>query len=651
MPHPLHDLIFFGVRTFFDLSARKQTLFKKGAMGKDLLCKKHYGLTSVFGWEGDRHAPIAFVDGSYLLRDRGNVLIHFGFERRDITSKVDWYCREDLPCLVSAFQVGEVAVKVENFADKVTVNGSDYVAAYSAVTVKNEGKSAFRLPKVSRYLTTISDPVSIVPAGETKRVEFAVWADRFGKVNPFPEDALLQSLGSFDEHFEHMKKYWEERLSGTVQLHLPEKKLEQAYRMGYIYTMIVKDGDCLHVGENGYDEVYDHDIIGITMALLTMGDFRFFKEYVPHILDKVLYPDARWKYAMPFALYLQKTGDEEYIRSKLAEIRSNVHSIERDTEPSGLMKRTNAIDSLGHWTVDNWSALAGISAYYYICITLGEQNEANWAMHRYKNLLKACNFTLSELMRTENLDYIPIDITKPNEKGQRSDPRDANALSMFLFGRWSWESYLYGMPQDGVMLGLIDKTYETVLRNREGVTDSPVNFGGYPHGWYSSAYNAGYGAAALRGEKYRSFGIDAYRFMIDHAMSGPFAWWEAVGFPDAASPWSIPHAAKGGGSCPHIWGQSTATKVLLDSILCEKADGTLIICRGIPDAWRESGQRIGVENYPVRNGRVSLEISTGEKMHIRLSGCIGGRRLEITGKDGDRSSVVPENESTFLLDI
>ena len=79
--------------------------------------------------------------------------------------------------------------------------------------------------------------------------------------------------------------------------------------------MIVKDGDELHVGENNYDRVFDHDIIGMLATLYLLGDFEYFEEYASHILDNVQYPDARWKFSFPYALYLEKTGDPARIDS------------------------------------------------------------------------------------------------------------------------------------------------------------------------------------------------------------------------------------------------------------------------------------------------------------------------------------------------
>ena len=642
MPHPIHKIFETAVRMFFDRMAESKTRGKRGAFGMDLLCKRYYGLTSVFGWEGDRHAPIAFIDGSFLLRDRGNVLIHFGLTAKDITSKIDWFNKEDfLPCLCSRFEAGQTQVVIENYADKLTLNGRDYVAAYARLTLHNRGTQPIVTPPVSTYLLPLTPIPDFVLPGETAVLDYVVGADRFGGKYAYPSDETLRAAGGWDEHYAHMRAYWLERLQTLADLELPEPELVHALKAGYIYTMIVKDGDCLHVGENGYDAVFDHDVIGITAALVTLGDFRHFEQYAAHILDNVQYPDARWKYSFPFALYLLKTGDAALVRRMLPKIRENTHAIERDRAENGLMRRTNAIDSLGAWTVDNWSALTGLSAYYYICTELGDAQQAQWAREQYDSLLDAWTTALTALREKTGICYIPISMTEANETGPRADVRDANALSMCLFGRWAWDGYLFGMPQPDELPAWIDETYDYVRDRREAVSDSDVNFGGYPHGWYCSAYNAGYGSAALRGERHRAAAIEAYRFMIDRAMSGPYSWWEGIHPPKADSPWNRSHASGGGGSCPHMWGQATAAKALLDALLSEKADGTLILCRGIPQSWKRAGSRICLRRMPVRGGNVECCIVFGNNTQVTLTGSVAGRRIVFENTVID----VPEGES------
>lgn len=60
-----------GVVDIFKIYTKNFLTFRKGAISKSrYACRKYPGYVSVFGWEGDKDAPIAFIDGSYLLRDR-----------------------------------------------------------------------------------------------------------------------------------------------------------------------------------------------------------------------------------------------------------------------------------------------------------------------------------------------------------------------------------------------------------------------------------------------------------------------------------------------------------------------------------------------------------------------------------------------------
>ena len=74
---------------YFKIYTKNFLTFRKGAIGKSrYACRKYPGYVSVFGWEGDKDAPIAFIDGSYLLRDRKNTLITFGLADIDGKNRV-----------------------------------------------------------------------------------------------------------------------------------------------------------------------------------------------------------------------------------------------------------------------------------------------------------------------------------------------------------------------------------------------------------------------------------------------------------------------------------------------------------------------------------------------------------------------------------
>lgn len=642
---------------YFKIYTKNFLTFRRGAAGKrNYACRKYPGYVSVFGWEGDKDAPIAFIDGSYLLRDRRNTLITFGLS--DIEGKIEWYNKEGwLPCLVSKYRANGFDCTIENFADVVENGTGKFEVAYSRMTLKNISDKILIAPRVSKLLIPINKQPDSVKPGETVAFDYAVGADRFGEKYAYPADSEIASAGGFDEHYEHMKAYWTERMVPLAKIdELPDSKLIDAYKAGYVYTMIVKDGYGLHVGENGYDRVFDHDVLGIMASLLTIGDFKYFDEYSKAILKFVQYPDAGWKFSWPYALYLQKTGDKKLIEERFEQIKANTHKISDDRDSDGIMKRTNAIDSNGHWTIDNWSALFGLCTYKYICDIIGNESESKWAHQEYASLLSSVEKKLSETSEKYDLNYIPISMDEPNEYGQRSDPHDANWGSMLLFGRWGWDGYLFGAEQGNGMVEKIDSTYSHIFECRKDITDNPYNFGGYPHGFFCSSYNAGYGSTALRGEKYRDSGIRAYQFMIEHAQSGPFSWWEGVGYPESDGIWASGGSGSGGGSCPHMWGQSTATKVLWDSLIVQKADSTLLIGRGIPADWIESGKRTVISDYPLNGGRkigFSL-VSSDDEITLTLTGDGAGTceaRLELIGLRGNVESASCEydNESGTVV--
>jgi hypothetical protein len=110
--------------------------------------------------------------------------------------------------------------------------------------------------------------------------------------------------------------------------------------------------------------------------------------------------------------------------------------------------------------------------------------------------------------------------------------------------------------------------------------------------------------------------------MIANGQSGPYSWWESQQFPNPGSPWTGTHPEAGNGSSPHAWGMANANMVLLDSLAAQRADGALIVGRGVPDAWVGSGHVISLANFPTTGGRhLGLTIRTsGAAVTLTLTG-------------------------------
>jgi hypothetical protein len=171
---------------------------------------------------------------------------------------------------------------------------------------------------------------------------------------------------------------------------------------------------------------------------------------------------------------------------------------------------------------------------------------------------------------------------------------------------------------------LIDVTYAYCFQLLK-CTLPPNTFGGFPTDYfYSTGYNAGIGSAGLASTAYRDQGILSYEFMIENSQSGPYSWWESSSAPSASTPWIGRHPATGQGSSPHAWGISQANKVLLDSLVAQRSDGTLIVGRGIPGQWVAHDMPISVTNFPTTKGRrLSVRITShAQSVTLALSGSL-----------------------------
>ncbi|HEX3749005.1 MAG TPA: hypothetical protein VHW06_00455, partial [Streptosporangiaceae bacterium] len=546
---------------------------------------------------------------------------------------------------VTSFSRDGANISITNFGDQVTVGGHSYVFIYSRVAVTNPTGSAITVdPQASAGLIALNSASDTVPAHSTVDHDYVVPSDKFGGSYAYPANSAIVAAGGYDQHFAHMKSYWNGQLAGIAQItQLPDQSLINADKTGFIYTQIIRSGDELKTGANGYDQEFSHDVIGILANLFTQGyttnahglllEARHVSGNQPQYLDGV------WTYPWVWAIYLLKTGDLSFVKANFAtegasgktepSIEDTAHTIAADrTGPGGIMEETNDIDSGGYWTIDNYEALMGLWAYHYLAQKVGSTSEASWALSQYNSLLAATSKTLNTTISANHLNYLPCSMTGPNTDNRCVNAEDANWAAPFLFGRWAWDGYLFGAPLSGPGVSLIDATYKYGFGRLAGKL--PANtFGGYPTQYYSTAYNAGYGEWGLESNDYRDQGILSYEFMVSNGQNGPYSWWESQQFPNPGSPWTGTHPEAGNGSSPHAWGIANANMTLLDSIAAQRSDGSLVIGRGIPSSWLSSGKPISLKNFPTTDGQhIDLTIKgSGSSVTVTISGKTAGTVL------------------------
>jgi len=581
---------------------------------------------SLIGWDGDDDGIISYIDGSYYIRADRNITCSFGIYNDPVSLK--WYNEEGyLPCLVTEFEKNGCTVKIKNFGDKVTVNGKDYVAAYSRVQVYNHSKSPVTLkPLPSKGLVPLTANSETVQPGKTVNHDYVIAADKFAKNIVWPSDSDLKSLGGWDEHYKHMKEYWDNKLKTVVQWNkLPDTRVLNGLKNGFINIHIIKDNYDLNVAENGYDQLYNHDQTGIIAALLSIGDYSQAKDWLTHYCAPG-YPDGEYKAPWLWALYLMKTGDKEFVSKYFDSfVKGRFYNfiVKQRTGPNKTMAYSWGPDFWGYWTADNWSALQGLAGYIYICDKLGKKAEKDAAVKEYNSLLTAVNSLLNETISKNKLTYIPVQVNSKDAEFF-SEKRNSNDSHMFQMSRWLWDGLLFNADQTGTPLNLIDSTYDWLYsRKAEAGLPSDTHGGFQNSGLWCTTYNVGHASAGLAGAgKYRSQPIKAYQFMIEKAMSGPYSWWEGIANP-TDTPWEGTHPEFGTGACPHAWGISFNEKLVTESIIAEKVDGKIIIGRGIPDEWIAEGQVIDLSNYPIAGNKrmgVKIEGLAGNKVKFTRTG-------------------------------
>jgi hypothetical protein len=597
------------------------------------------GTASAIGWLGDHNSVITCLGGSFVVQDGPDGLFQsYGFGIYD-GQPTTWADAEGyLPAQVTTFTLGAgTTVSITEFADRVVVHGAPFVAIYSRVHVANPTSRTVRVdPLASPGLMALDSEPDVVPPHGAVDHDYVVASDRFGGQAAWPSDSALRDAGSYAPHFAHMRSFWNSQLGSIAQIRVPDRALVDAYKSGFITTQIARSGNDLHTGVNGYESEYSHDVVGILTNLFTQGSYDDAHALLLEARTVVgaagQYVDGLWTYPLPWAVYLLKTGDRAFVERNFAtdggaaepSIEAAAHAIAADrTGPMGTMEATNDIDTQGYWTTDDFDALLGLAAYGFIASALGQKTEAIWASTQYASLLASTNAVLGATIARSHLDHLPCSLLQPNTANRCSVPEDANWTSPI--GTWAWEGSLLGAPVSGPGLTMIDATYAYGFNRLHGLLP-PDTTGGFPGDDYSSAYNAAQGTAGLASARHRDQGILNFEFMIANGQSGPLSWWESSSAPDPRSPWRGRHPATGQGSSPHAWGMAGADKVLLDSLVAQRSDGSLVIGRGLPPGWLDRGSPISVTNFPTTGGhRADVSISSsGRSISLTLRGTAPG---------------------------
>ena len=549
-----------------------------------------------------------------------------------------------LPALTTSFSRNGLAVSIQNFADKVTIGSGSFELVYSRVHLTNNGTAAVTVDPgaTGPNRAVIANPSNTLQPGQSSNHDYVVAVDNFGSGQALPgASTLASSAPTFDTAFNQMSAHWNNWLASTPVFNLPNVTLPNtnslanpgtamanSYKATFVYTRIIQVADAQFSGANNYDWVLDHDVPGILANRFLAGDFTDAQNLLltGRISETVnfneqganWYFDGIWKTPWAWAIYLARTNDVAFVSQFFHDDASAAspwgpslftmfHSIFQGQLSNGFLKQSFDNDSTGVWLFDDYSALMGLASYKYIATRIGNTAEATYADQQMTSLMNAVNSALATNQQTNNFRWLPCEVTRPNTANRCNNATDANWGGNSFFGQNGWDAFLMGANLTGILGDpvMIDNTYDMGYGRLQGVLPFPTTgaFNGF-----STAYLTSYGSGGLFSNRHRDLALTDFAWQIATTTGGPNAWWEANGSaPNANNPWAGSHAAPQFGAIPYAWPQAAQGLTLVEAIAADGLAATpsggsftftrpLWIGRGIPDAWVQPGQTIGVSN-------------------------------------------------------
>ncbi len=454
----------------------------------------------------------------------------------------------------------------------------------------------------------------------------------------------LKSAGSFDDNYARMAVHYKQRIEATTHpVTLPVPGLVNMFKSIQIivWECMVKSGDDYEIRAGArtptlsaysYDRTFSHDVPNYVDEFMREGDYEIAKNILKSSYYKSLnatswdvsYLDTIGKYMLPYAEYLQATGDLAYftpaVREELRTAARNIHKCRVFDDPShyGLMKKGQDFENWegDYLLCDNWGALHGLQAYKFLCDKWGDQAESSWAANEIKDLNDCLNKALDQTCARRKTEYYlgAFDDATLNTyiDSVYSWVPYSGALSTF-----PWGAYLKGFELGGTWKDRFDASLQYVLKERDKRGIPPGSWGAW---WgqvtYGSTYNASAGVQCLFSEQYRTETIKNLEFLLNNQCA-PFQWSEAFEN-KGRDQWVGMYTPQVSYGNYESWGTNFSKQALLQACGSVKTDGTVIIGRGIPNHWLKPGQVTEWANVNVGDNRkVNFRISS-ERSEVKL---------------------------------
>ena len=559
-------------------------------------------------------------------------------ERR---KNIQWNIAENyLPFPTSAWEKDKIKMQITHFGKRIL--NKEVNAVYSEIQITNTDTKSHEVklivngnyvservfPTANFSVNTINPHRLEIPIrlnqGEKAVFEFVLPANGKADISEILKE------GGFGKQYSSEKKYIDDTLVElTHPVSLPDNELINLWQSS-VFNMLnatVKTPvDYEQRGSGGnvfgfyqYDRVFAHDVPDMVVQYIIEGLWDIARKIMVGATYETLskgelpnekYNDAIPKYLITMAQYLQVTGDIDFFTEDFFnKIKTCAHAVQgmraeqlkpefKDEGFYGLIEKGGTLDNGSEYlVVDNFAALHGFAAYKYICDKLGKASESIWAETVMTDLNNSLNRALDISMEMAGTNWYNACFSFDYDSVLVSGPGNWFGTTMMM-PTFPWNAYLKGFELGGTWKDYFDNSVEKwIQRAKEFNPNAPEGaFGAWWNAKYGSIYNAGMAMSLLFSDKHRTLVAKSIEWLMDNK-TAPYYWGESFHPPEPTSNWTRPEVDL------ETWGLGFIRQALLQLCVSVHVDGTVILGRGIPDYWLNSGKPVAWKNVHINNGK------------------------------------------------
>jgi len=487
--------------------------------------------------------------------------------------------------------------------------------------------------------TSVSDPTGFawaalafdfdLPAGGSDEVSIEMPNERIAGVGSEPARPLTRNRARllFSRELAKSAEAWRERLD-RVGFELPPqaRPLARTMRTNLAYILIHREGAALRPGSRSYARSWIRDGAMISTALLRLGHPEIVREYaewfagfqspegrVPCCVDRrgadpVVENDSHGELLHTIYELWQYTGDRAALERLYPHVEAAVEWIDRLRR----QRRT-----------DEYRLPEKLPFFGLLPESISHEGYSAKPVHSYWDDFWALTGLKESVEMAEELG-------KPNEVERWRKIRDEFAQDLHASIRRVIEAHRLDTIPASAELADFDPTSTTVALDPAGELPrlpQPELARTFERYWSEfQARRAGGKWDAYTPYELRSVGAfvrlgwrDRVPALLDFFLAGrrPEAWnqWAEVVGRDAREPRFI-------GDMPHGWVASDFIRSFMDLFAYERPrDRALILAAGIPSAWLQKGQTVGVRGLRTPWGPLTYSMRrTGGRLQVRIAG-------------------------------